>query len=151
MASWPHGACPPRALSALLHAGAVPSQQMDAPNGATTRFTGLVLMTASLEDGVLPGLMRARVLQAAAMLGLSVQEQAPCWQEQSAWLEMFVSNALRGVQPVASVMMPGAQGGDHGSVADAGVFELPQACGPVTQALQHLVLTLPNSTPIQLQ
>jgi branched-subunit amino acid aminotransferase/4-amino-4-deoxychorismate lyase len=107
-------------------------------------------MTASLDDGVLPGVMRARVLQAAALMGLRVQEQAPCWQDRSAWLEMFVSNALRGVQPVASVVMPGVQGSDSGSAADAGGFELPRACGPVTQALQHLVLTLLDSTAIQL-
>jgi branched-subunit amino acid aminotransferase/4-amino-4-deoxychorismate lyase len=128
----------------LLHAGHVPTEAADTSTGQQDSFQGLTLMTASLEDGVLPGVMRARVLQAAAMLGLLVQEQAPCWQYRNTWLEVFVSNALRGVQPVGSVMMPGTQAGAGHEVVD-----LAQACGPVTRGLQQLVPTLLEGKSIQ--
>jgi Amino-transferase class IV len=60
----------------------------------------VVLQTAGMGDGVVWGTMRKRVLQACKQLGLRVVEQPPAAAERGQWKEGFLTNALRGVQPL---------------------------------------------------
>jgi branched-subunit amino acid aminotransferase/4-amino-4-deoxychorismate lyase len=60
------------------------------------------LQTAATPD-VLPGIARALVLEVAGTLGIPVRFQAPSLRQQERWREAFVTNALRGVRPVASI------------------------------------------------
>ncbi len=68
------------------------------------------LWTASLADGVLPGVARAGVLRAAAALRLRVVEAAPVAGADAAqrWREAFVCNAVRGVTPLRELRWPDA-------------------------------------------
>ena len=124
----------------LVHAGAFAAGDRadEAAAGPPQGSGGLVVMTASLEEGVLPGIMRLQVLQACRQLQLQLLEQAPCLEDSSSWVEAFVTNTLRGVQPVGSLLRPaGAPGAAAGTAA-----ELPQQHGPVTKALQQLLARL---------
>jgi branched-subunit amino acid aminotransferase/4-amino-4-deoxychorismate lyase len=62
---------------------------------------GVVLQTAGVSEGVVRGVARGRVLAAAASLGLPVDERAPDPSARAAWREAFLTNAARGVQPLA--------------------------------------------------
>ena len=55
---------------------------------------------------VLEGTVRARVLAAAHMCGLRVQETPPDPRESDTWSEAFVCNALRLLQPVNQLECP---------------------------------------------
>ena len=55
------------------------------------------VQTASEADGVLGGIMRARVLSACQRLAIPVQERAPVRLEREAWQEAFLTN--RRAQP----------------------------------------------------
>ena len=52
---------------------------------------------------VLPGIARALVLAAARDAGIAVIEQPPVLAERDHWQECFVTNAIRGVRPVATI------------------------------------------------
>lgn len=52
---------------------------------------------------VLAGVARQAVLELARELDFVVRRRAPRWSERSAWHEVFVSNAVRGVRPVARI------------------------------------------------
>ncbi|KAL4535298.1 hypothetical protein Ndes2526B_g06197 [Nannochloris sp. 'desiccata'] len=60
----------------------------------------IVLQTAGMGDGVVWGTMRKRVSEACKQLGLKVLEQPPAAAERATWQEAFLTNALRGVQPL---------------------------------------------------
>jgi branched-chain amino acid aminotransferase len=61
------------------------------------------LRTAPLTSGVLPGITRAYVLETCAALGLPVRERAVAHDERSRIRELFLTNAVQGVVPVASL------------------------------------------------
>jgi branched-subunit amino acid aminotransferase/4-amino-4-deoxychorismate lyase len=115
------------------------------PAGGAELCHGLLLITASLQDGALPGVLRRRVLQACQQLQLEVLEQAPCLDQSDSWVEAFVTNALRGVQPVGSLVLPGAGGEPP---ATERVLALPELHGPVTRALQQAVARLQQGLPV---
>jgi branched-subunit amino acid aminotransferase/4-amino-4-deoxychorismate lyase len=102
-------------------------------------------MTASLQEGVLPGVLRRRVLQACQQLQLEVLEQAPCLDDSNSWVEAFVTNALRGVQPVGSLVLPGADGPPP---TPERVVALPEPYGAVTRALQLALPELQQGAPV---
>jgi branched-subunit amino acid aminotransferase/4-amino-4-deoxychorismate lyase len=80
------------------------------------------LITPGLDGPLVPGVMRALVLELAAAEGISVQEAAPTLAELDAADETFLTNSVRGIVPVGRT--PGRT--------------LP-APGPVTARLQKLL------------
>jgi branched-subunit amino acid aminotransferase/4-amino-4-deoxychorismate lyase len=72
-------------------------------NGGEKDTEGPVLLTAGMEDGVVWGTMRQRVLAAASDLGLRVIETAPPAEGRAAWREAFLTNALRRVQALGQL------------------------------------------------
>jgi len=60
------------------------------------------LQTAPVPS-VLPGVARSVILELARDLGVAVRQRAPRWSERSAWHEVFVTNAVRGVRPVVDI------------------------------------------------
>lgn len=100
----------------------------------------VTVWTAGVDDGVVWGTVRARVLQACRTLGYAVREEAPSMHSRHAWREAFITNALRLVQPLQRI-----------SCGTANVWglppwelELPAAPGSVTTAL---AVTLANMLP----
>ncbi|MCE2392835.1 MAG: aminotransferase class IV [Proteobacteria bacterium] len=71
----------------------------------TTRANFFALRNGALETAsppaVLPGIARALVCELAALRGLPVSPRPPRLSERGAWQEAFVSNAVRGIRPVA--------------------------------------------------
>jgi branched-subunit amino acid aminotransferase/4-amino-4-deoxychorismate lyase len=65
----------------------------------------MVLETAPVGT-VLEGTVRARVLAAAEVCGLKVEETAPDPRNRGSWSEAFVCNAVRILQPVHSIECP---------------------------------------------
>lgn len=59
-----------------------------------------MLQTASVAQGALPGTVRRRVLESAREAGLDVFESAPDPAERALWTEAFLTNSLRGIQPL---------------------------------------------------
>ncbi len=53
---------------------------------------GTIVATASLTDGVLPGVIRGHVIRACKALGVPVVESAPHWSSHERWREAFVTN-----------------------------------------------------------
>ncbi|KAF8070923.1 hypothetical protein HT031_001004 [Scenedesmus sp. PABB004] len=87
---------------------------------------GLVLLTAAEGDAALPGVAQQRVLQAAAAVGLAVERRPPLAAEAHAWREAFLTNAVRGIQPVG-----------HVQLAPGRAWEPPPGSGAVTALLQR--------------
>lgn len=73
--------------------------------GSQEGTSQLLLETAPV-GAVLEGTVRARVIAAAHMCGLSVRETAPDPRQRASWSEAFVCNALRILQPVELVECP---------------------------------------------
>ena len=73
----------------------------------TSRSNLFVVSEHSIETAdpplVLPGVARRLVLEVARELGLRTRHRAPRLAERARWREMFVTNAVRGVRPVASL------------------------------------------------
>ncbi|GAQ78468.1 hypothetical protein KFL_000130510 [Klebsormidium nitens] len=67
------------------------------------RWNGLVVQTAALEEGVLPGVIRRAVLSLCEAWGVEISLEAPRLSDRSTWLEAFVTSSVRIVQPVVSV------------------------------------------------
>jgi branched-subunit amino acid aminotransferase/4-amino-4-deoxychorismate lyase len=116
-----------------------PAEQSGAP------FAGAELRTASVVDGVLGGVARGALLQAAATLGLRVEEAAPVPpreggdDEDVAWTEAFICNAPRGITPLRELRwLPGASGAEGADAAapPRAPLRFEDAPGPVTRALQ---------------
>ena len=72
----------------------------------TTRANLFALTERGLETApkisVLPGIARALVLDLARELGVEVRLRAPRLGEQGQWQHVFLTNAVRGLRPVAS-------------------------------------------------
>ncbi len=73
----------------------------------TTRANLFVVSERGLETApatrVLPGVARGLVLELARGMGVTVQLRAPSLRQRARWLEVFVSNALRGIRPVRRI------------------------------------------------
>ena len=65
-------------------------------------YPGNVLKTP--QDNILKGYARHRVLQAAETLGYHVQQGPISLNEVDSWQEVFVTSAIRLVQPVESIV-----------------------------------------------
>eukprot|EP00850_Spirogloea_muscicola_P003176 SM000012S25438 [mRNA] locus=s12:1096641:1100924:+ [translate_table: standard] len=72
--------------------------------GCTTS-SSVVVQTASLVDGVLPGVTRHLVLRSCHKAGIVVHERAPRWDQRHTWQGAFLSSAMQIVQPVQVVRM----------------------------------------------
>jgi branched-subunit amino acid aminotransferase/4-amino-4-deoxychorismate lyase len=92
------------------------------------------LRTASPADGALDGVARRVVLAlAAAQPGLvAVDERPPDPAERGAWAEAFLTNAVRGVQPLTGLAGPSREDGGGGPAWSVEFGAVP---GPVTAAL----------------
>ena len=90
------------------------------------------IQTASAEEGVLDGVMRRAVIEAAGKIGIGVRLSAPdpSKTERQRWREAFVTSALRGVAPLRGISRGGGRGGEGWSVEFEG--EVP---GEVTRAI----------------
>jgi branched-subunit amino acid aminotransferase/4-amino-4-deoxychorismate lyase len=121
-------------IAAVEDGGAPPRREGDttaaAASSSLSPWHGVELRTASVAEGVLPGITRAGVLRAAARIGLRVREAAPLPGEgaEGRWREAFVCNAVRGVAPLRELRWP--PGAQHRAPV---LF--PDAPGPVTRAL----------------
>lgn len=102
-----------------------------APNAAASAPYDWVVVTAGGTDCILPGLMRARLLDRCRQLGFAVQERPPKLEVCHMWQEAFLTNAVRGIQPVGEVWDASGSGGAEPRLA----ARLPH--GPVTRQLQH--------------
>jgi branched-subunit amino acid aminotransferase/4-amino-4-deoxychorismate lyase len=73
----------------------------------TSRSNLFIVTERSVETAdpprVLPGVARRLVLEAAQELGMRIRLRAPRLAERARWREVFVTNAVRGVRPVASL------------------------------------------------
>lgn len=63
----------------------------------------LEVQTASLDDGVLPGVIRQLVIEVCKEDGIPVREVKPSWESRGTWTESFVTSSLRIVQQVGSI------------------------------------------------
>ncbi|WCJ19405.1 D-aminoacid aminotransferase-like PLP-dependent enzymes superfamily protein [Euphorbia peplus] len=68
----------------------------------------VVVQTAPVRDGVLPGIIRQLVIEVCLSNGIPVQEVAPSWSKREVWQEAFITNSLRLVQHVEKVQVPSA-------------------------------------------
>ena len=93
-----------------------------------------MLQTASVAQGALPGTVRRRVLESAAEAELDVLESAPDPAERALWTEAFLTNSLRGIQPLERLE----------SCTDAGAAWTASFPGPwpVTERLQEALRRL---------
>lgn len=96
------------------------------------------VITCPPSGAVLPGLLRARVIQACQALGVRVCEAAPHADERDTWQEAFITNALRGIQPVSRVLCPP----DNRCGLRPWQQHLPSAPGPITMQLQRALSSL---------
>lgn len=77
--------------------------------GSVTNFFVIAMnpdvevQTASLGDGVLPGVIRQLVIEVCEEDGIPIREVMPSWQARRSWIEAFVTSGLRIVQPVESI------------------------------------------------
>lgn len=95
---------------------------------------GPELYTSAGDGRSLPGIMQQRVMASCAAAGVRVAGRPPSVHQRGFWREAFVTNCLRGVQPVSFIRThPDAAQGEA-----AWEVTLPE-CGPVTRALQGAV------------
>lgn len=81
-----------------------------------------VLRTAPLESGILPGVVRGRILAWARREGIPVREEALRLSEISSLRELFLSSATLPVLPVRSLSAFGEELSFLGEAATAGLF-----------------------------
>eukprot|EP00850_Spirogloea_muscicola_P007544 SM000038S14357 [mRNA] locus=s38:444281:448544:+ [translate_table: standard] len=72
--------------------------------GCTTT-SSVAVQTATLVDGVLPGVARQLVLRSCHKAGIAVHEMAPRWDQRHTWQGAFLTSALQIVRPVQVVRM----------------------------------------------
>lgn len=111
----------------------------DSDNAPNPKLSSLVLQTAS-SPNALPGVVQQRVLEAAARLGLAVDNRSPSLAalRRGRWREALVSNCLRGLAPVGSVAVKRYKGGDGGDEEE----DYDLTLGPVGRLLIKEVLAL---------
>ncbi|WIA11574.1 hypothetical protein OEZ85_011680 [Tetradesmus obliquus] len=141
--------CPP--LSVLVWAKQVPPAAASSPAKllvaggprelAQAKHCGWALQRQPLEQlKQQAGADEARVLQACQQLRLKVLQQPARPEQRHAWREAFLTNCVRGIQPVASVQLP-----------DGSTWQAPAAGGSsMTQQLQQVVAELQVVTDMTL-
>ena len=90
------------------------------------------LLTPPLSDGILPGIVRARLLALAPALGLTVEERSLSWDDLRAAEAVFVTNSLRLLAPVTAVGETAYDSAGHPAFAllrEALRGAVAQACG----------------------
>jgi len=94
-----------------------------------------LLLTAAPADGALDGIVRRVVLDLArADGGIAVVEAPPDPAHAGAWTEAFLTNAVRGVQPLTALAGP-PRGGERGAGVPAWQVGFEPVPGPVTVRL----------------
>mmetsp|Transcript_16512 Transcript_16512/g.29447 ORF Transcript_16512/g.29447 Transcript_16512/m.29447 type:complete len:135 (+) Transcript_16512:341-745(+) len=91
-------------------------------------------------DYVLPGILRSRVLQACEALGIPVVYKSPDLKQSGEWTEAFITNCIRGIQPVHSVITDG--------LAAPSCIKLPSRDGTITRQLKGMLSQLQSFTPL---
>ncbi|KAM7499196.1 hypothetical protein LguiA_023610 [Lonicera macranthoides] len=64
------------------------------------------VQTASISDGVLPGVLRQVIIEICSRNGIPFREVAPSWSERELWEEAFITNSLRILQHVETIRVP---------------------------------------------
>lgn len=105
----------------------------------------LLLQTASIDEGVVWGTLRLRVLEACQRLGIKVEERAPSIHERHTWNEAFLTNSLRGVQPLSRVVC------DAKNVWGLPAWELELPEASITQKLRQCVGLLIKSSSVDIR
>ncbi|KAK9124365.1 hypothetical protein Sjap_013967 [Stephania japonica] len=83
----------------------VVSRMDDSSSNREKGFTYEV-QTASINEGVLPGIVRQLIIEVCLAMGIPVREVAPSWSKRELWEEAFTTNGLRLVQHVESIQAP---------------------------------------------
>eukprot|EP00899_Mesostigma_viride_P020909 jgi/Mesvir1/2881/Mv13958-RA.1 len=106
------------------------------------------VQTASLDDGVLPGVVRAQVLEVCNRLGFLIVECAPSRSESGYWREAFLTGSGSMVKPVSAIHWLAASCSESGGgFPIQKTVRLPEACGPVTKTIyENLVMWMPESS-----
>jgi D-alanine transaminase len=99
---------------------------------------GARLETYPLDGGILPSLTRARVLAAAARLGIATSERPPLLAERREWSEAFLCGTLTGVQPL--VELDGQMVGDGGDGGAGSVGEMTRRLGAAHDAEERAAI-----------
>lgn len=101
-----------RPYEALLPQGACEGLLCNAQGGLTEGLvTNLFVIDknntvyTAPDEAVLGGVVRQRVLDACDALGIKVIQQAPAWQDREDWIAAFLTNAIRRVQPLSSIVL----------------------------------------------
>ncbi|GIL94989.1 hypothetical protein Vretimale_1105 [Volvox reticuliferus] len=94
-------------------------------------------------DAALPGVVQARVVEAANRLGLRVVPEPPLAGERHTWREAFISNCIKRIQPLSRVFCP--PGNAWG--ADPWDYWLPYTAGKYTTALLRELELIQERTP----
>jgi branched-chain amino acid aminotransferase len=90
--------------------------------GNVFALKGRELLTPAASEGVLPGIMRGRVLELAASLGYAAREGQITLDDAASVDAMFLTNSLRLIRPVTQL--------DGRPVGNKGVAELIEAMNP---------------------
>ncbi|XP_058110165.1 uncharacterized protein LOC131253250 isoform X3 [Magnolia sinica] len=64
------------------------------------------VQTAPISDGILPGVVRQLVIEICSSKGIPFREVAPSWSSRKSWKEAFITNSLRLVQHVETILVP---------------------------------------------
>eukprot|EP00897_Mesotaenium_endlicherianum_P010042 jgi/Mesen1/9066/ME000578S08319 len=113
---------------------------------AQSPWKGLELQTASVDAGVLPGVIRHEVLRACERLGLPVRQVAPLWSQRDTWRAAFITNAVRLAQPVGRIRLPvtwrSGIGPDSWAAApiDWREHTLDEGCFDLVDSIQALIV-----------
>ncbi|KAK9847197.1 hypothetical protein WJX84_003050 [Apatococcus fuscideae] len=97
-----------------------------------------VLETAAEEEGVLGGIMRARVLQTCSRLCIPVKLAAPHYSTRHLWKGAFLTNSLRGLQQIHCISSQGA----HSPATGSWRLELPS-----TTCISNLLTRISTQSP----
>jgi branched-chain amino acid aminotransferase len=81
----------------------VEGQVVEGSTSTLFAVTDSSLLTAPIDAGILPGIVRSRVIAIAEGIGIVVRETAVSVDELHAADEIFLSSSLRGVVPVTSL------------------------------------------------
>ncbi|XP_026436463.1 uncharacterized protein LOC113334421 [Papaver somniferum] len=101
------------------------------------------VQTASIKDGVLPGVIRQVVVDVCLEMGISVSEVAASWSERELWEEAFITNSLRLVQNVETIRVPSPwEDFQHKTWKDVAWNEkrFKEGPGRITAAIQREVM-----------
>ncbi|XP_030451071.1 uncharacterized protein LOC115673126 isoform X1 [Syzygium oleosum] len=72
----------------------------------TNIYSSLEVQTAPVSDGVLPGVLRQLVIEVCLSKGIPFREVAPSWSMHELWEEAFITNSLRLLQHVDTILVP---------------------------------------------